>query len=208
MDEKLIQFLIRFIVESDAIEGIQADAKLVNAQLKRGVQNGHVGALLLLEQQSQEKEKAVTKDLICQVQKFITAEQHTKLGGHRLKWEWIGNYRVINVSIGGRMAPDPGLVPSLMLTWVGKVTAWQRECHSHIQNENLREIARHHFEYEHIHPFVDGNGRSGRALTYYLMRYCGMKPFVFTNADKYETYYRCFKDPEAMCEYFETKTSE
>lgn len=207
LDTKSTQFLTRFIVESDAIESIQADAKLVNAQLKRGMQNGHVGALLLLEQRSQEKEETITKDLICQVQGLITAEQHTKLGGHRLKRGWIGNYRVIDVGIGGRMAPDPGLVPSLMLTWVGRVTAWQRECHSHVQNENLREIARCHFEYERIHPFVDGNGRSGRALAYYLMRYRGIKPFIFTNADKYETYYRCFEDPEAMCEYFEIKTS-
>ena len=208
MGDKVIEFLTHFIVESDAIERIQADIKIVNAQLKRGMQNGHVGALLLLEQRSQEKEEILTKDLVCQVQGLITAEQHTKLGGPRLKREWIGNYRVINVSIGGRMALDPGLVPSLMLTWVGRITAWQRACHSYIQNQNLREIARYHFEYEHIHPFADGNGRSGRALAYYLMRYCGIKPFIFTNADKYETYYRCFEDPEAMCKYFEARASE
>lgn len=208
LDKKSIQFLIRFIVESDAIERIQADIKIVNAQLKRGMRNGHVGALLLLERRSQEKEETLTKDLVCQVQKLITAEQHTKPGGHRLKREQIGNYRVVNVSIGGRIAPDPGLVPSLMLTWVGRVTAWQRECHSYTQPSNLREIARYHFEYEHIHPFADGNGRSGRALVYYLMRYCGIKPFIFTSADRYETYYRCFENPEAMCEYFEIKTIE
>ena len=197
--------IARFIVESDAIEGIQADVKRVGAQIKRNIQRGHAGALLLLERQSQEKEKTITKDLICCVQKLITAEQHTKPGGHRLRPEWIGHYRTIGVSIGGRRAPDSGLVPSLMLVWVGRVVAWQRECQSRAQNKNLREIARFHFDYEYIHPFVDGNGRSGRALVYYLMRYCGIEPFVFTSGDKRETYYRCFDDPEAMCGYFEVR---
>ena len=204
-DAKTIQFLTRFIVESDAIENIQADSKLVKAQLKRGMQEGHAGALLLLEQRSQEKAEVITEGLICKVQGLITAEQHTKPGGPRLEQRWIGNYRTVGMSILGRVAPRPGLVPSLMLAWVASVTAWQKECHSHTQTENLRQIARYHFEYERIHPFMDGNGRSGRALVYYLMRYCGITPFIFTSADKYETYYRCFNDPEVMCRYFEAR---
>ena len=48
MDEKLIKFLTNFIVESDAIEGIEADPSLVKTQLEKRVENGHVGAILLL----------------------------------------------------------------------------------------------------------------------------------------------------------------
>src|SRR3989344_6893916 len=206
LDTKSIQFLTKFIVESDAIEGIQADSEPINAQLELGMQYGHVGALLLLEQQSQEKKETVTKDLICQVQGFITDEQHTKPGGSWLKPEYIGHYRKVAVSIGGRLAPDPGHVSRLMLGWIDKVTAWQRDCHSRTQIQNLREIARYHFYYEYIHPFADGNGRSGRALVYYMMRYCGIQPFLFTSTDRYETYYRCFENQEAMCKYFEAKS--
>lgn len=203
---ELLKFLANFIVESDAIEEIQADPLLVKVQLEEGMDKGHVGALLLLESLAQKSREVLSEEVVCQVQGLITAEQHTKLGGSRLESEWVGHYRTVGVSIGGRIAPKSDLVPSLMLTWIGKVTAWQRECLPYIQDQNLREIARYHFEYEYIHPFVDGNGRSGRALVYYFLRYCRVQPFIFSNSDKYETYYNCFNNPEAMCRYFISKS--
>lgn len=142
--------------------------------------------------------------MICRVQGLITAEQHTKSGGPKLKPEWIGKYRPMNVRIGGKVAPSPFLVPSLMRQWVSRVIGWQKK-NSDSLVANLHQIADFHFEYEYIHPFADGNGRSGRALVYYLLRSCNIKPFVFTNDDKYETYYRCFNEPEAMRRYFEAK---
>ncbi|MBI1999094.1 MAG: Fic family protein [Parcubacteria group bacterium] len=204
MSGKRIDFFTRFIVESDALEGIQADPGLVRSQLEKKYQKGHVGALLFLEMAA-EKRKILNKNLVCRTQGLITAEQHTKPGGPKLRYEWIGRYRLINVSVGGRMSPTPGLIPSLMLVWIAKVVAWQKESFRHTPAMNLRRIAIFHYEYEHIHPFVDGNGRSGRALVYYLMRYCGVNPFVFTSDDKHETYYCCFDNPEAMCKYFEAR---
>ena len=205
MSKKKNELLTHFIVESDAIEGIHADPELIRSQLKEGCHEGHVGAMLLLETAAR-KRKSPSKELICQVQKLITTEQHTKPGGQKLNPEWIGVYRPINVSIGGRMAPPPSSVPTLMLSWLSGVTAWQKKCPRYSPVVNLTTIATFHYYYEHIHPFADGNGRSGRALVYYFMRYCGIDPFVFTSGDRFETYYRCFNDPEAMQKYFELKS--
>lgn len=205
ISEKEILFLARFIVESDAIENITADSQLVENQLKARWREGHVGAMLLLESLAWKKNKFLSKNIVCRAQGLITAEQHTKPGGDKLKPEWIGKFRLINVSIGGRLCPDPNFVPTLMKSWVFRVITWQKEHSQYSPAVNLQQIAIFHYEYEHIHPFADGNGRSGRALVYYLMRYCGLNPFIFTSNDKYETYYQCFSNSQVMFEYFESK---
>lgn len=204
MDKTKIEFQTQFIVESDAIERIHADPELVGSQLREYHREGQVGAILLLETAAQ-KRKSLSQKLICQAQGLITAEQHTKLGGEKLTPEWIGTYRPINVSIGGRMAPSPSLVPGLMRLWISGVITWQKKYSRYTPATNLRKIAVFHYEYEYIHPFADGNGRSGRALVYYLMRYCRLSPFVFTSSDRFETYYRCFTDPKEMQKYFKLK---
>lgn len=207
MDKELLQFLARFIIESDAIENITADRRLVELQLENGATEGHVGALLLMESLAKKKE-LLTEDIVCRVQGLITAEQHTKPGGPALKPEYIGKYRNVGVRVGGRIAPSPSLVPSRMYSWMSRVIAW----HSFVSDSdsptaNLHSVADLHFEYEFIHPFADGNGRSGRALVYYLLRERGITPFVFTSGDKRETYYQCFQKTEAMRAYFESRVN-
>lgn len=68
--------------------------------------------------------------------------------------------------------------------------------------ENVKRIADFHFDFEAIHPFADGNGRTGRALAYYMLRYARIEPFIFGEYDKSETYYLACKDKEKMREYF------
>ena len=61
------------------------------------------------------------------------------------------------MTIGGRLAPR---APALgyMLDEL-------------LRNINMREIEpwKAHAEYEFIHPFIDGNGRSGRAVWLWMM---------------------------------------
>lgn len=47
-NKKLIEFLTKFIVESDAIESIEDDPNLVRRQLQTNSKEGHAGALFLL----------------------------------------------------------------------------------------------------------------------------------------------------------------
>ncbi|MDO8669302.1 MAG: Fic family protein [Candidatus Buchananbacteria bacterium] len=203
LSKKESEFLIRFIVESDAIEGVQADPKLVSKQLEQRQTDGHVGAILLLDSLAKNKQP-LTPEIIQQVQGLITAEQHTKPGGEELEPENIGQYRLGWVKIGGRICPSPQEVPALMEAWLSQVNAWQKNGNSSFEKK-LGQIAKLHWDYEFIHPFADGNGRSGRAIVYYLMLYGGLKPFIFTADNRFATYYPAFRSPKDMQWYFRYK---
>ncbi|OGZ05442.1 MAG: hypothetical protein A3C93_01075 [Candidatus Lloydbacteria bacterium RIFCSPHIGHO2_02_FULL_54_17] len=199
-----IDFLARFICASDAIEGITDDPKLVRRQLERGAKRGHVGALLYLKDAVSQR-TPFAQALVQRTQSLIVSEQHKK-GEREIAPKYRGNWRDCDVWIGGRKGASPAYLPSLMLEWTEKVVCWQARSAGWGAQENVAQIARFHFEYEHIHPFVDGNGRSGRALVYYMYRFADLTPFVFTAGDRHETYYPCFRDPSKMVDYFLGRT--
>lgn len=85
-----------------------------------------------------------------------------------------------NVSVGGRVAPDYSLVEDLMRNWLLDV-AQMTPLIGHIR-------------FELIHPFVDGNGRTGRMLYWYVCKRRGIKPTYYnadTDKDR-QAYYRLF----------------
>jgi Fic family protein len=69
-----------------------------------------------------------------------------------------GRYRDIQVSVGRYRPPTPDLVSGLMaelLEWWNRISVkWSPVISSAII----------HYQFEDIHPFADGNGRTGRAL--------------------------------------------
>jgi Fic family protein len=62
----------------------------------------------------------------------------------------------------------------------------------------ITRIARFHLEFEHIHPFVDGNGRIGRLLNNYLLLEAGYVPInvAFVNRTQYYDALRAYDDKE------------
>lgn len=65
-----------------------------------------------------------------------------------------GKFREINVGVGSHIAPPPHLIKELMKN----LFAWLKESQEHL----LLKSCIFHYEFEFIHPFVDGNGRVGR----------------------------------------------
>jgi Fic family protein len=69
-----------------------------------------------------------------------------------------GEYRRVTVRVGDYVPPLPRLIPALMHGlidwWNGEASKWSPVISSAII----------HYRFEEIHPFVDGNGRTGRAL--------------------------------------------
>ncbi|MDO8442969.1 MAG: Fic family protein [bacterium] len=203
-----IDLFKRFILESDLIENIQDSPKLLEKELRSRKKNGHVGAILYLEKLAQNKTRFLTESDIKKVQGFITKEQELKRADLKLKPEWIGQYRNVGVTVGGRLCPHYSEIPTRMDKLALEIQEWQNGWEKFPEIQNLAFLADFHYEYERIHPFVDGNGRSGRAIILYLMLYMDKEPFVFTNHDKYLFYYPSFSSENSMVmrSYFYRKT--
>jgi Fic family protein len=201
-----IELMSRFVIESDAIENLKADPVMVKKELQFDYNEGHVGALLLLDKMAKNRQP-LTHEAIQEVQGLITAEQTTK-GGEMLPSEYISRYRPVGVRVGGRICPPPHMVWSLMARWLMSATEWLKTTKDLTDISKLEKISDLHFDYEFIHPFADGNGRSGRVIVYYLMIYTGLKPFVFSSKDRFHTYYPAFQSHKQMQKYFKSKMKE
>ena len=100
-----------------------------------------------------------------------------------------GRYRSGGVGVFGEkglvhMAPPPQLVPELM----GNLFAWLKKSKDHL----LIRSCVFHYEFEFIHPFSDGNGRTGRLWQSLILgklnpvfEYLPIENMVYTNQQKY-----------------------
>ena len=80
----------------------------------------------------------------------------------------------------GGMAPISwSLVPAQMGTWIKKVNALEAE--SMTFPESLAEL---HCRFEQVHPFLDGNGRTGRLLLNLILVRQGYPPAIIYKRDR------------------------
>ena len=115
----------------------------------------------------------------------------------------LGDFRSTPITVKSdpmRIFPYPVEVPACMERFVN----WRDDCHASSQLHPLI-LATHLFVYFcHIHPFMDGNGRVGRALMADYMVRQGYMPVVFVDMDR-KDYLRMVSnaadgDPEELCE--------
>ena len=85
-------------------------------------------------------------------------ELHRILAGEVMDQGTAGCYRTISVRVGNHFPPAAADVSGLMfelLDW------WNKRS---VELSPVLSSAILHYRFEHIHPFADGNGRTGRAL--------------------------------------------
>lgn len=92
-----------------------------------------------------------------------------------------GCYRRVPVRIAGStvVMPNPLKVPTLMqdmMTWL----------HGHLTAHPATIAADAHLQFVSIHPFVDGNGRTGRLLMNLLLMQVGLPPALICKEDRLE----------------------
>lgn len=90
-------------------------------------------------------------------------EQHA--GRYRDQLVWVGS-SAITPRGAAHVAPQPDLVPAAMADLIGFV---QRR-----DIPVVAQVAIAHAQFETIHPFVDGNGRTGRALVHAMLAASGV----------------------------------
>lgn len=115
--------------------------------------------------------KHLTRYDVLKTQKIITLLQTD------LQPWWRGYYRDLSnqrVWVGGREGLEPAKVPAAMDAWLDGI--------------ELKPPKFSHIEFEHIHPFVDGNGRTGRMLMWWQEIQQGKEPTLITFNNRREYY--------------------
>lgn len=125
------------------------------------------------------KERELDIELILLLHKMLLSNIRDDAAGRfRNNDEW--------VRVGSYIAVDPkeaaGQLEKMIVAY-----------NADISENILKKIARLHLTFEHIHPFVDGNGRIGRALNNYLLIREGFVPVNIKFIDR-KKYYEAFKE--------------
>lgn len=87
-------------------------------------------------------------------------------------------YRTVQVFIRGseHVPPSPEKIPNLMNYFIYN--------YNHDTDDIYTKIAKYHIEFEKIHPFEDGNGRTGRLLINYELIKNDLPPIVISKDDR------------------------
>ena len=87
-------------------------------------------------------------------------------------------YRTVQVFIRGseHIPPSPEKIPNLMNYFIYNYNQDTEDIYT--------KIAKYHIEFEKIHPFEDGNGRTGRLLINYELIKNDLPPIVITKDDR------------------------
>lgn len=98
-----------------------------------------------------------------------------------------GVYRRVPVTIMGALHTPPQ--PYLIEVQMEKLLLDYGEL---ISKENIiAAVSEFHLRFEGIHPFIDGNGRTGRLIMNFELIKCGMLPIDIKFTDR-RRYYDCF----------------
>ncbi|MBK8853003.1 MAG: Fic family protein [Saprospiraceae bacterium] len=125
------------------------------------------------------KETELNVDIILLLHKILLSNIRDDIAGRFRKdneWVRVGNYIAVN--------------PALVLQAVEDLVV---QYHSDFDLHIIKRIARFHLTFEHIHPFVDGNGRIGRVLNNFCLIREGFVPINIKFVDR-ARYYEAFRE--------------
>ena len=128
------------------------------------------------------KEAELSLEIILLLHKMLIGNIREDIAGRfRQGNEW--------VRVGTYVGADPKDVTRLLTDMI-------TEYHASADRHIVKRVARLHLSFESIHPFVDGNGRIGRALNNYILIREGYVPIniAFVNRARYYDAFKEFED--------------
>jgi cell filamentation protein len=104
-------------------------------------------------------------------------------------YDWAGKWRTIIVTVG-IIELDPTKIPNLMYQYFDDLN--YKVSHSKNKSDHIQTLAYGHYEFVRIHPFNNGNGRTGRLVMNLIALKFGYRPM--------ELY---FREGESRSKYIE-----
>ena len=181
------EFIIENTYNSNAIEGstltlretaliLQDGITIAEKPIKEHLEAiGHKDAFEYINQLAA-KQKPLTERAIKEIHSLVLMNDAANRG----------KYRNIPVMIMGaeHTPPPPYLVPEAMQKLIA---GYNQPTSKHI----IEAVSEFHLRFEGIHPFVDGNGRTGRLILNLELIKAGLLPINIKFADR-RKYYDCF----------------
>ncbi len=162
---------IEFLKESNAIEGVYDDLALMQATF----------AWDWLKQQ-----KKMTNHVVLKTHKILMIHQPI-LGYQR------GYFRTEQVWVGGREGMQHEKIYDAVKHWCMNVQDLIKNAQNESEIFKDRLPKEQHVEYEKIHPFIDGNGRTGRMFLNWTRLKLKMPVLVIHRGPEQMEYYQWFK---------------
>lgn len=196
-DEYLEDMLARLSHNSSAIEGntlsynetvsivlnrtIPSSNKNINIREFYEVENHKYALEYILEELRKNKPLDI----------YILKEINNKLMEH-LNYNK-GTFKTESNAIKGAdfETSSPEKTPFLMYQWVNNLN--YRLENSFDEEEKTKIILEEHIKFERVHPFSDGNGRTGRMLMIYSSLQAEITPFIIP-VDKKNDYYNVLRE--------------
>lgn len=181
-NEYLKDFIIRSTYHSNAIEGntlTLAETKVILDE-KQSIGNKSLGEIYEAVNHARafryimsqlENQEPFTLSTILEIH-AILLDQISNDNGRFKEYQ--------NIITGSEFqTASPQMVPQLMEQWVDNINYLLEQAST--LEDLLRVIAEKHIEFERIHPFSDGNGRTGRMLISYALLSKGFLPVIISN---------------------------
>jgi len=171
----LRKFSVRFIYESNAIEG----SRLAEHEVSSIVENKYIKKSLTTEEVIEVQNSIRCFELLSSGD-FILNHKHLK-NLHLLLVDGLGirgGFKKEDIVVNNKMTVDPKKVRKELT----KLFAWYRSSKSKIHPFERAIIF--HNRFEHIHPFTDGNGRVGRLILNWMLMEKGYGFILFQNSNK------------------------
>ena len=189
------EFLVDYTYNSNAIEGntltlqetalvlegVTIDQKPLKDHLEAV---GHRDAFLYVEDLVRDK-TPFSEQIVKQIHTLVLMDRP----------EDRGIYRRIPVRISGayRVPTDPLFVPEQMEQLIFEFQGKQNM-------HPIERAALFHLKFEGIHPFIDGNGRTGRLILNLMLMWAGYLPINVKYSDRqkyYEAFDACYRENDA-----------
>jgi Fic family protein len=201
-------FIAQFTYDSNAIEGntitlpetydiLEKHVTINGKSLKDQAEIlGHAKATEYIIKTATDKNTTLSEQFVKSLHRQIFSDDEL----------WTGDYRTGSVGVGNPKtkevfyeAPPPQQVPDLMWGLLADYEDFAKEKDLNI----FTLLAGFHLAYENIHPFQDGNGRTGRLLVNFELIKNGYLPINIKFATA-PTYYAAFNknDYTSMAEHF------